>query len=216
VGNACLIPDWLVCVCLVFWTPLRFVQRFRGSPPRATHFSLKCAKKSKQKKAHPIIRPRLRRGSFAPSSLRGSAYKGHPWPFKPLAASMPLAPLRNDCAHPPEGAIRTPETMGLIQVPWRSLLLLPEHSQLHLSYRRFRRVQSPPRRVNGVVAQEVERQDVARATAGHGWPIAAGLWSGDGVSEPWRSQGRMNGRRVLVTLPAKSLVSCSTPAPDRQ
>jgi hypothetical protein len=39
---------------------------------------------------------------------------------------------------------------------------------------------------------------------GHGWPTVAGLWSGDGVSEPWRSQGRMNGRRVLVTFARKS------------
>jgi hypothetical protein len=46
--------------------------------------------------------------------------------------------------------------------------------------------------------------DVARATEGHGWPIVAGLWSGDGVSEPWRSQGRMIGRRVLVTFARKS------------
>jgi hypothetical protein len=42
--------------------------------------------------------------------------------------------------------------------------------------------------------------DVARAAMGQGWPFAAGLWNGDGVSEPWRSQGRMNGRRVLVTF----------------
>ena len=80
-----------------------------------------------------------------------------------------------------------------------------KHSTLILVYLGFRRVQSPPRRVNGVVVEEVERQDVARATEGHGWPIVAGLWSGDGVNEPWRSQGRMNGRKGLVTLPAKSL-----------
>ncbi|MGP0171558.1 hypothetical protein ACSVIJ_06690, partial [Pseudomonas sp. NCHU5208] len=36
------------------------------------------------------------------------------------------------------------------------------------------------------------------------WPTAAGLWSDDGVSEPWRSQGRMIGRRVLVTFARKS------------
>ncbi len=45
--------------------------------------------------------------------------------------------------------------------------------------------------------------DVARAAMGQGWPFAAGLWNGDGVSEPWRSEGRMNGRKGLVTLPAK-------------
>ncbi len=47
--------------------------------------------------------------------------------------------------------------------------------------------------------------DVARAAMGQGWPFAAGLWNGDGVSEPSRSEGRMNGRKGLVTLPAKSL-----------
>ena len=46
--------------------------------------------------------------------------------------------------------------------------------------------------------------DVARAAMGQGWPFVAGLWNGDGVSEPWRSQGRMNGRRVLVTFARKS------------
>ena len=54
------------------------------------------------KRSCPSIRPRLRRGSFAPSLLQGPACKDHPWPFKPLAASMRLAPLRSDCAHPPE------------------------------------------------------------------------------------------------------------------
>src|SRR5690606_15091516 len=51
----------------------------------------------------PDIRPRLRRGSLTPSLLQGPAYKGHPWPFKPLAASMRLAPFRNDSVRPPEG-----------------------------------------------------------------------------------------------------------------
>ena len=48
--------------------------------------------------------------------------------------------------------------------------------------------------------------DVARATMGQGWPFVAGLWNDDGVSEPWRSQGRMNGRTVLVTF-AKTKVT---------
>ena len=46
--------------------------------------------------------------------------------------------------------------------------------------------------------------DAARAAMGHGWPFAAGLWNGDGVSEPRRSRGRMIGRRVLVTFALKS------------
>ncbi len=48
--------------------------------------------------------------------------------------------------------------------------------------------------------QEVERRRMPkpRAAMGQGWPTAAGLWNGDGVSEPRRSRGRMNGR-VRVT-----------------
>ena len=48
--------------------------------------------------------------------------------------------------------------------------------------------------------------DVARAAMGQGWPTAAGLWNGDGVSEPSRSEGRMIGRTVLVTF-AKTKVT---------
>ena len=57
------------------------------------------------KRSSPTIRPQLRWGSLAPSSLRGHAAKGHPWPIAALAASMPLNPLRNDSARPAEGAI---------------------------------------------------------------------------------------------------------------
>src|SRR5690606_2089937 len=49
---------------------------------------------------HPALR--FAQGSFAPPLLQGPAYKGRPWPFKPLAASMRLAPLHNGSTHPPE------------------------------------------------------------------------------------------------------------------
>ena len=52
---------------------------------------------------HPALR--FATGSFSPPPLRGSPYKGHPWPFTALAASMPLAPLHDGSVHPPEGAI---------------------------------------------------------------------------------------------------------------
>ncbi|OCX55150.1 hypothetical protein BFM99_19825 [Stutzerimonas stutzeri] len=58
---------------------------------------------------HPA--PRSARGSFAPSPLQGSAYKGLPWPFKPFAASMRLTSLRNDSALPTEGARLGPATI---------------------------------------------------------------------------------------------------------
>jgi len=65
----------------------------------ATPFLLaqeRCAKEG-----HPDIRVSLRSTSLAPAPLRGPAYKGRPWPFKPLAASMRLAPLRNTSTRPP-------------------------------------------------------------------------------------------------------------------
>ncbi len=57
------------------------------------------------KKSCPSIRVSLRETSLIPSPLRGPAYKGHPWPFTPLAASMPLAPLRADSIQPPERGV---------------------------------------------------------------------------------------------------------------
>ena len=69
------------------------------------------APKKVSKNACPCIRVSLRSTSLTPSALRGPAYKGHPWPFiagtpSPLAASMPLAPLRADSIRPPERGIR--------------------------------------------------------------------------------------------------------------
>ena len=63
------------------------------------------------KNACPCIRVSLRSTSLIPSLLRGSPRKGHPWPFiggtpSPLAASMPLAPLRSDSIRPSERGIR--------------------------------------------------------------------------------------------------------------
>jgi hypothetical protein len=49
---------------------------------------------------HPALR--FAPGSFTTPPLQGSPYKGHPWPFKPFAASLRLTPLRTDSTHPPE------------------------------------------------------------------------------------------------------------------
>ena len=57
------------------------------------------------KKSCPSIRVSLRETSLIPSPLQGPAYKGHPWPFTPLAASMPLAPLRADSIRPSERGV---------------------------------------------------------------------------------------------------------------
>ena len=67
---------------------------------RLTFFA--CAKKV-SKETHPCIRPRLRRGSLAPSPLQGHAVKGHPWPITALATSMSLNPFHGDSTRPPEG-----------------------------------------------------------------------------------------------------------------
>jgi len=68
--------------------------------------SLFSVAKKVSKNACPCIRVSLRSTSLIPSTLRGPAYKGHPWPFTPLAASMPLAPLRADSVRPPERGVR--------------------------------------------------------------------------------------------------------------
>jgi hypothetical protein len=73
--------------------------RFRPAG-RLTFFA--CAKKV-SKETHPGIRVSLRSTSLPPVPLRGPAYKGHPWPFKPFAASMRLTPLHNTYARPPDG-----------------------------------------------------------------------------------------------------------------
>ena len=58
-----------------------------------------CAKKV-SKETHPGIRVSLRSAPLLPVPLRGPAYKGRPCPFKPLAASMRLVPLRNTSTRP--------------------------------------------------------------------------------------------------------------------
>ena len=93
-----------------------------GCAPYGRHTLIRCAHPSGQpaavtalryvsllaqercaKEGHPDIRVSLRETSLAPALLRGPAYMGHPWPIKPLAASMRLAPLRNTSTRPPEG-----------------------------------------------------------------------------------------------------------------
>jgi hypothetical protein len=87
-----------------------------------------CAKKSKQKKAPPGIRVSLRSTPLPPVPLRGPAYKGHPWPFKPFAASMRLTPLRNTYARPADGeSARMPVSrfrpIGVAGLPNRTLIV---------------------------------------------------------------------------------------------
>src|SRR5690606_24934252 len=131
----------------------------RVSPCWASHFFQ--SRKKVTKNACPYIRPRLRRGSFAPSPLRGSSYKGHPWPFTTLAASLRLAPLRNDSAHPPERG------------GWWRLLVRAKRSKAQATPTIFQatRSQFPVRRPSGGVAQGDARQDAERGTKGQGRPF---------------------------------------------
>jgi hypothetical protein len=76
------------------------------------------------KETHPDIRVSLCSTSLPPVPLRGSAYKGHPWPFKPLAASMRLVPLRNTYARPPDGEFARKQVsnfrpLGVVGMPRR-------------------------------------------------------------------------------------------------
>ena len=91
-------------------TPLRYVSLLAQE---------RCAKEG-----HPDIRVSLRETSLAPVLLRGPAYKGRPWPFKPLAASMRLVPLRNTSTRPPEGD-RVASLHNLCEVEIGGVWLLP-------------------------------------------------------------------------------------------
>jgi hypothetical protein len=73
------------------------------------------------KRSCPCIRVSLRSTPLIPSTLRGPAYKGHPWPFTPLAASMPLAPLRVDSIRPPERGV------------WRRLMVRSRNNRKSIS-----------------------------------------------------------------------------------
>lgn len=48
----------------------------------------------------------------------------------------------------------------------------------------------------------VSGMDAARGVKGHGWPLYAGPWSGDGMREVERSETRMEGQAFLPTFSA--------------
>jgi len=114
-GDRWLTPDWQTNVrCRLLGTfryPVAWSDGFR--PLRASHLircahpsgqptavtllrfvALACPRESNQREGHPIIRPRLRRGSLIPSPLQGHAAKGRPWPIAALATSMSLMATR--------------------------------------------------------------------------------------------------------------------------
>ena len=83
-------------------------------PAGRVTFSLLVQRESNQRESTPHIRVSLRSTSLAPLLLRGPAYKGHPWPFTPFAASMRLIPLQSNSTRPPEG---TPYPGPTVLVP---------------------------------------------------------------------------------------------------
>ena len=128
---------------------------------RLTFFA--CAKKV-SKETHPCIRPRLRRGSLAPSPLQGHATKGRPWPIVALATSMSLNPFHGDFTRPPEGGLGVVfEIAPQEQNPNTTDFDLPEMSQA--------RDLVPFRRPSGGVAQGGSRMDAAKGLMGQGWPM---------------------------------------------
>ena len=158
-----------------------------------------CPRKVCQRRA-PGIRVSLRETSLATVPLRGSAYKGHPWPIKwgrhrYLAASMRLVPLRNTYARPSDGTgsraceISTESSSAASVFAFALKAAIAQTTPKSPS---GGRVESPRKGLSDM--------DVARATMGQGWPFVACPWSGDGRREPRRSRGRMVGCPSLWLL----------------
>lgn len=165
-----------------------------GCAPHGRHTFLACPRKVCQRRA-PGIRVSLRETPLAPVPLRGPAYKGHPWPIKPLAASMRLVPLRNTYARPADGTGSraceiSAESSSAASV--FAFVLKAAIAQTTPKPPSGGRVESPRKGLSDM--------DVARATMGQGWPFVACPWSGDGKREPRRSRGRMVGCPSLWLL----------------
>ena len=118
------------------------------------------------KEGHPDIRVSLRETSLAPAPLRGPAYKGHPWPFKPFAASMRLIPLRNTSTRPPEGdqvaSLRNLCGIGIGGVWPLPLLFNCDGTD---------DVQIPFRRPSGIAVEGVERHGCRESRDGPGMAL---------------------------------------------
>ncbi len=138
------------------------------------------------KNACPCIRVSLRSTPLIPSTLRGPAYKGHPWPFTPLAASMPLAPLRADSIRPPERGVRSRLLVSSSANKQSVLLLLFAKFQTT-------RTQSPFRRPSVGAAQGDARHGCRARSDGPGMALRDAPRSSAGGREVLRSKTRMLG-----------------------
>ena len=153
---------------MTWHSPLARSSDLMGFAPygRLTFFA--CAKKV-SKETHPCIRPRLRRGSLAPSPLQGHAVKGHPWPITALATSMSLNPFHGDSTRPPEGGFCVVCEIALQeQKPNATDFDLPQISQARAPVPSEGRVE--------VSRRGMSRMDAARyrwrpRLMGQGWPM---------------------------------------------
>ncbi len=204
-----LAPAWPTLACVGWKTAKRFPPqvacRFVSGAALSSAGTFCCAlhgaslffaraKKSKQKKARPFIRVReLRpRTSLLPPALRGSAYKGHPWPFTPLAASMPLVPLRT-------GSTR-PSARGRMVSPIGPCM----EKQSEASNCSFRQLgpESPSGGRTQALRSGTRGMDAERGTKGQGRPFVTCPRSNAGVREVWShsDQTRMQGAPSLWLL----------------
>ena len=127
---------------------------------------------------------------LAPVLLRGPAYKGHPWPFKPLAASMRLVPLRNTSTRPPDRDRSPSRPEVRASLVWFFCRVSSDTNR-------------PFRRVSGIAVEGVERHGCRESRDGPGMALR-------GVPLEWRwsertrseAQGRMQGQDLLVPFGA--------------
>ncbi len=153
------------------------------APPKGTKRSCPCTGLG--------VPGSLRSTPLIPSTLRGPAYKGHPCrrrprPFTPLAASMPLAPLRADSIRPPERGVR------------RRLLVRSPANKHSVLVRLFvnlqaTRTQSPFRRPSVGAAQGDARHGCRARSDGPGMALRDAPQSSAGGREVLRSKTRMLG-----------------------
>ncbi len=149
-------------------------------------------RESNQRESTPRIRPRLRRGSLAPSLLRRHAAKGHPWPIAALAASMPLDRLRSDSTRPPEGPRSAAPAYFDIRVS--GVGITGTHCQAPHESPSGGRAQALCRGTRGM--------DAERGMTGQGRPVMTCPRSSAGAREVWPRSGQtwMLGRAFFCLL----------------
>ena len=165
------------------------------APDGRVTFSLLVQRESNQRESTPRIRPRLRRGSLAPSPLQGHATKGHPWPIVALATSMSLNPLRGDSTRPPEG------DLGVVcPIAVEEQRQKPDAANFNFAKITQACGPVPFRRPSGGVAQGDEPHGCGERLNGPGMAHVSRPRSSAGAREVSRSETRMSGCPSLAHL----------------